>query len=70
MAKHESGTVLWFNDQKGYGFIQRDCGGDIFVHYSAINCIGYQSLNEGQRVKFQVVEADRGLQAQNVTWVA
>jgi CspA family cold shock protein len=67
MAERETGTVKWFNATKGYGFITRDAGGDIFVHYSAINSEGYRSLEEGQRVQFEVVEGKKGLQAQGVT---
>lgn len=67
MAERETGTVKWFNATKGYGFITRDAGGDIFVHYSAISAEGYRSLEEGQRVQFQVVEGNKGLQAQDVT---
>ena len=70
MSKRETGTVKWFDDRKGYGFIARDRGGDVFVHYSEIKCLGFRSLQEGQRVKFLVVEAEKGLQAQNVAWVA
>lgn len=67
MAERETGTVKWFNATKGYGFITRDAGGDIFVHYSAIKAEGYRSLEEGQRVEFEVVEGNKGLQAQNVS---
>ena len=67
MAERETGTVKWFNATKGYGFITRDAGGDIFVHYSAISAQGYRSLEEGQRVQFEVTEGNKGLQAQNVT---
>lgn len=70
MSKRETGTVKWFDDRKGYGFIARDNGGDVFVHYSEIKCLGFPSLQEGQRVKFRVVEAEKGLQAQNVAWMA
>lgn len=70
MAERETGTVKWFNATKGYGFITRDAGGDIFVHYSAINSEGYRSLEEGQRVQFEVVEGKKGLQAQGVTLAA
>lgn len=66
----ETGTVLWFNDRKGYGFIQRDCGGEVFVHFSEIKSLGFRSLDEGQRVRYKVVEADRGLQAKAVIWMA
>ena len=61
------GTVKWFNSTKGYGFIIRDQGGEIFVHYSAINGSGYRSLEEGQRVEFEVGESDKGQQAREVT---
>jgi CspA family cold shock protein len=66
MAERETGTVKWFNATKGYGFITRDTGGDVFVHYSAINSKGYRSLEEGQRVQFEIVEGKKGLQAQDV----
>ena len=61
------GTVKWFNNAKGYGFIGRADGPDVFVHYSAIMGEGYKSLDEGQRVSFEVVRGNRGLQAANVT---
>jgi len=67
MAERETGTVKWFNNTKGYGFIQRDAGEDIFVHFSAIRGAGYRSLDEGQRVEFTVAEGDKGPQAQDVT---
>lgn len=63
----ERGTVKWFNSTKGYGFIQREQGGDVFVHYSAIQGDGYRSLNEGDAVEFEVQEGPKGLQAANVT---
>ena len=67
MAERETGTVKWFNAGKGYGFIERDNGeGDVFVHYSAINGAGFKTLDEGQRVEFDVVESDKGPQAQDV----
>ncbi|MCJ7531167.1 MAG: cold-shock protein [Anaerolineales bacterium] len=66
MAERETGVVKWFNATKGYGFIQRDSGGDVFVHYSEINSTGYRSLNEGQRVEFTVVQGQKGLQAQQI----
>ncbi len=70
MAERETGTVKWFNATKGYGFITRDAGGDVFVHYSAINSTGYRSLEEGQRVQFDIIEGKKGLQAQDVSVVA
>ncbi len=70
MAERETGTVKWFNATKGYGFITRDSGGDVFVHYSAINTKGYRSLEEGQRVEFAVAEGKKGLQAQEVDIVS
>jgi len=63
----EQGTVKWFNASKGYGFIQRQSGEDVFVHFSAIQSDGYKSLNEGQRVEFEVKQGPKGLQAENVT---
>jgi CspA family cold shock protein len=66
VAERETGVVKWFNATKGYGFIQRDSGGDVFVHYSDINSTGYRSLNEGQRVEFTVVQGQKGLQAQQI----
>ncbi len=63
----EQGTVKWFNASKGYGFIQRQTGEDVFVHFSAIQMDGYKSLNEGQSVEFEVTKGPKGLQAENVT---
>ena len=63
----EQGTVKWFNASKGFGFIQRQSGEDIFVHFSAIQGEGYKSLNEGQAVEFEVTSGPKGLQAANVT---
>ena len=60
------GTVKWFSNEKGYGFIARQGGDDVFVHFSAIAMDGYKSLTEGQRVTFDVVEGAKGLQAANV----
>ena len=62
----EQGTVKWFNNAKGYGFIARDSGGDVFVHQSAIESSGFRSLQEGQRVQFNVTKGPKGLQAENV----
>ena len=63
----EKGTVKWFNDAKGYGFIKRDEGADVFVHHSAISTEGFRSLAEGEPVQFELVEGPKGLQATNVT---
>jgi CspA family cold shock protein len=63
----EQGTVKWFNASKGYGFIQRQGGEDVFVHFSAIQAEGYKSLNEGQAVEFDVRSGPKGPQAENVT---
>jgi CspA family cold shock protein len=60
------GTVKWFSNEKGYGFIEREEGDDVFVHFSAINMDGYKTLTEGQRVEFEVVQGEKGLQAANV----
>ena len=65
----EQGVVKWFNASKGYGFIQRQSGEDVFVHFSAIQMDGYKSLNEGQAVEFEVRKGPKGLQAENVTGV-
>jgi CspA family cold shock protein len=62
----ETGTVKWFNATKGYGFIMRENGEDVFVHYSAIQTDGYKTLAEGQRVEFTVMEGPKGLAASNV----
>jgi CspA family cold shock protein len=62
----EQGTVKWFNNEKGFGFVSRESGPDVFVHHTAILAEGYRSLNEGDRVSFEVVEGQKGLQARNV----
>jgi len=62
----EIGTVKWFNNDKGYGFIKRETGEDVFVHHTAIQAQGYRSLNEGERVEFEVKQGPKGLQAENV----
>ncbi len=61
------GTVKWFNPEKGYGFISRDDGDDVFVHHTGINGEGFRSLDEGQRVEFEITEGKKGLQAINVS---
>jgi CspA family cold shock protein len=61
------GTVKWFNSEKGFGFIEREGGEDVFVHFSAIKSDGYKSLDEGQRVQFDIEKGQRGPQATNVT---
>ncbi len=66
MSERQTGTVKWFNGTKGYGFIEQDAGGDIFVHFSAITGEGYRNLEEGQRVEFSVTEGPKGPQAQDV----
>ena len=63
MAK---GTVKWFNERKGFGFLSQDDGDDVFVHYSSIQSSGFKSLNEGQSVEFEIQEGPKGLQAVNV----
>jgi CspA family cold shock protein len=67
MSERITGTVKWFNASKGYGFIERQGGKDVFVHFSAIQADGYRSLQEGQRVEFDIVDGARGPQAANVT---
>lgn len=61
------GTVKWFSPEKGYGFIERDEGGDVFVHYSAIASEGFRTLNQGDRVEFEIVDGAKGPQAANVS---
>jgi CspA family cold shock protein len=66
MSERETGTVKWFNASKGYGFIERQGGPDVFVHFSAIQSEGFRSLQEGQRVEFTIEQGPKGLQAANV----
>jgi cold shock protein len=63
----ETGKVKWFNNAKGYGFIERNTGGDVFVHHTAIQMSGFRTLNEGETVAFTVTRGPKGLQAENVT---
>ncbi|MBU5677027.1 cold-shock protein [Alkaliphilus sp. MSJ-5] len=63
----EKGTVKWFNSEKGYGFISRENGDDVFVHYSAITMDGFKTLEEGQAVQFEIVQGEKGPQATNVS---
>jgi CspA family cold shock protein len=69
MSERVQGKVKWFNATKGYGFIEREEGEDVFVHYSSIQTEGYRSLNEGQRVEFTIEQGPKGLQASQVTAV-
>lgn len=64
-----NGTVKWFNNRKGFGFIQQEDGPDLFVHFSSINAEGYKTLNEGEEVTFEVEEGERGPKAVNVSRV-
>ena len=66
MANRATGTVKWFDNAKGYGFIQRPQGEDVFVHYRAIRGDGYKTLQEGQQVQFNIVQGQKGLQAEDV----
>ena len=67
MSDRESGTVKWFNNSKGFGFIEREQGDDVFVHYSSIRDDGgFRTLAEGQKVEFAIMESDKGLQASDV----
>ena len=66
MSDRENGTVKWFNDAKGFGFISREKGPDVFVHFRAIQGTGFKSLKEGQKVSFQVVQGQKGEQAEEV----
>ncbi len=67
MADRVTGTVKWFNDTKGYGFIEREGGDDVFVHHSVIQSEGFRTLREGQTVEFEVVQGQKGPAAENLT---
>ena len=67
MSDRETGTVKWFNNAKGYGFIEREGGEDVFVHYRAIRGDGYRKLIDGQLVEYTIVEGQKGLQAEDVS---
>ncbi len=69
MAETETGTVKWFSAEKGYGFIAREGGDDVFVHHSELRMSGYRTLEEGQKVQFKVVQGQKGPQAQEVDLV-
>jgi CspA family cold shock protein len=69
MSERTNGTVKWFNGAKGYGFIEREAGPDVFVHFSAIRGEGFRNLEEGQSVEFSVEQGQKGLQASNVAVV-
>lgn len=66
MSSQKTGTVKWFNESKGFGFLEQESGPDVFVHYSAIQGSGFKVLTEGQRVQFDVTQGPKGLQAENV----
>ncbi len=66
MAERETGTVKWFNNAKGYGFLTNSEGKDVFVHFSSITAEGYKSLEEGQKVEFEITEGEKGPQAKDV----
>lgn len=66
MAERQTGTVKWFNEAKGFGFISRENGPDVFVHFRAITGAGFRTLQEGQKVAFNVVQGQKGLQAEDV----
>ena len=70
MSDRFTGTVKWFDEQKGFGFIERQGGTDVFVHFSAIEGSGYKSLTEGQRVEFNVSQGQKGPQADNISVAA
>ncbi|MCB9454419.1 MAG: cold-shock protein [Anaerolineaceae bacterium] len=67
MSERTTGVVKWFNSEKGFGFISREGGDDLFVHYSEIRSDGYRTLNEGDKVEFEITQGKKGLQASGVT---
>ena len=67
MSNQVQGTVKWFNDEKGFGFLQQQDGADVFVHFRAINGTGRRTLKEGQNVSFNITKTEKGLQAENVS---
>jgi CspA family cold shock protein len=69
MSERQSGSVKWFNDAKGFGFIERDDGEDVFVHFRSIRGEGYRTLKQGARVEFDISETEKGLQAEDVAEV-
>ena len=66
MSDRDTGTVKWFNDAKGFGFIERESGEDLFVHYRSIKGEGFRSLKQGSRVEFKIIESEKGFQAEEV----
>jgi CspA family cold shock protein len=70
MSEKTTGTVKWFNEAKGFGFIERESGPDVFAHFRAINGDGFKTLLEGQKVEFTVTESDKGPQADDITVVS
>ncbi len=69
MSNTTSGTVKWFNEAKGFGFIEQESGPDVFVHFSAIASSGFKTLREGQKVEFTVTQGQKGLQAENIVTI-
>lgn len=70
MSEKTTGTVKWFNEAKGFGFIERESGPDVFAHFRAINGTGFKTLQEGQKVEFTVTEGEKGLQAEDITVIS